>query len=321
MWGAIIPFVAVAAVKGLFSLFSSKPKEQNNTNADLEKYYQLQADTKKMIGDINKKADESKQQANEARAREQKAIKKEKEAKEREAEARRYEKEAKSAAEQAWAAAREAAQQNEASKEREAEANRREEEARRLAEEANRLAAEAQKREEEARASEREARQREEQAKKAALKAQEQAQQTQKDLERANFHLSKGIQPEVWPTEEEFQSAKTRIEYDPEKLHLAICGSSGSGKSSLINAFRGLKNHANGAASTGVTETTMSTTRYPDPHKEIPRSRFVWYDVPGAGTLNVPGWQYFNEQGLFIFDIIILVYDSVSIHFFPPLKN
>ena len=237
--------------------------------------------------------------------------------KKRETEARRCEEEAKSAAEQARTAAREAAQQNDASKEREEEANRREEEARRLAEEVNRVAAKAHKREEEARARARETRQREEETKRAALKVQEQAQQAQKDLERADFHLSKGIQPEVWPTEKEFQSTKTRIKYDPEKLHLAICGSSGSGKSSLINAFRGLKHHEDGAALTGVTETTISTTRYPDPHKELPRSRLVWYDVPGAGTLNVPGWQYFNEQGLFIFDIIILVYDSVSIHSFP----
>ncbi|KAF8806006.1 P-loop containing nucleoside triphosphate hydrolase protein [Phlegmacium glaucopus] len=131
----------------------------------------------------------------------------------------------------------------------------------------------------------------------------------QTSLERANFYLSNGIQPEVWPTEEEFQSAKTRIQYDPEKLHFAVCGSSGSGKSSLINAFRGLKNFDAGATSTGVNETTISITRYPDPHDELPRSRFIWFDVPGAGTLSVPGWQYFNEQGLFIFDIIILVYD------------
>ncbi|KAF8806003.1 P-loop containing nucleoside triphosphate hydrolase protein [Phlegmacium glaucopus] len=139
---------------------------------------------------------------------------------------------------------------------------------------------------------------------------QEQEQETKKILERADYSLSKGIQPEVWPTEEEFQSAKARIQYDPEKLHFAICGNSGSGKSSLINAFRGLKNVDPGATSTGVNDTTMSITRYPDPHDELPRSRFIWFDVPGAGTLNVPGWQYFNEQGLFIFDIIILVYDT-----------
>ena len=322
MWGVFSAIVSAATlVKGLFGLFSSRPANQNNTNAQLEEHYReiqnTQASTKKMMEDINKKVDESKQQEKNAREREQKANEREEEAKKREAEARRREEEANSAAQQARDAAREAAQRNEASKEREEEANKREEKARRLAEEAKRAAAEAQKREEEARASERETRQREEEAKRAASKAQEQAQKAQKDLERANFHLSKGIQPEVWPTEQEFQSAKTRIQYDPEKLHLAICGSSGSGKSSLINAFRGLKNFDSGAASTGVTETTRSIARYPDLHQELPHSRFVWFDVPGAGTLNVPGWQYFNEQGLFIFDIIILVYDSVSSIYSP----
>ncbi|KAF8813332.1 hypothetical protein BYT27DRAFT_7180809 [Phlegmacium glaucopus] len=54
----------------------------------------------------------------------------------------------------------------------------------------------------------------------------------------------------------------------------------------------------------------MTITRYPDAHTEFPHSYFVWFDVPGAGTLDIPGWQYFNGQGLFIFDVIILVYDA-----------
>jgi len=116
------------------------------------------------------------------------------------------------------------------------------------------------------------------------------------------------IKPEVWPTKKEFQSAKDRIQYDPEKLHFAVCGGSGVGKSSLINAFRGLKNNSCHAARVDVNETTMAITRYPDPRKELPYTRLVWYDCPGAGTLKTPGWKYFNQQGLFIFDIIIFVY-------------
>ncbi|KAF8806007.1 P-loop containing nucleoside triphosphate hydrolase protein, partial [Phlegmacium glaucopus] len=238
------------------------------------------------------------------------ANQREQEARQREVEARGREEEAKLAAEQARVAAREAIQRDQTSNEREKEVKRREEEARRLAEETKRVTLEAQKCEEEAKAREKETRRREEEAVKAAANAQEREQQAKKELERSNGYLSKGIQPEVWPTEEEFQSVKTRIQYDPQKLHFAICGSSGSGKSSLINAFRGVKNFEPGAAPTGVTETTTSVTRYPDPHDKLPHSRFIWFDVPGAGTLNIPGWQYFNEQGLFIFDIIILVYDA-----------
>ena len=77
-------------------------------------------------------------------------------------------------------------------------------------------------------------------------------------MEQAKFYLAKGIQPEVWPTEEEFQLAKNRVQCDPEKLHFAVCGSSqaGSGKSSLINVFCGLKNSSPQAARAGVGETT-----------------------------------------------------------------
>ena len=151
--------------------------------------------------------------------------------------------------------------------------------------------------------------------KKRAEEARKAADVAQKKLAHANFYLDKGIQPVVWPTDEELLLAKTRIQYDPEKLHFAVCGSSGSGKSSLINAFRGLKNSSPQAAPTGVVETTKVITRYPEPRQELPYSRFVWFDCPGAGTLEIPGWQYFNQQGLFVFDIVILVYDSVIISF------
>ena len=158
-----------------------------------------------------------------------------------------------------------------------------------------------------------EAQKREAEARKVADEARKREEQVLKDLEHAKFYLEKGIQPEVWPTLEEFQLAKNRVQYDPEKLHIAVCGSAGSGKSSLVNAFRGLKNNSPQAARADVVETTKAITRYPDPREELPYKRLVWFDCPGAGTLENPGWQYFNRQGLFVFDIIVLVYDSVTI--------
>jgi len=62
----------------------------------------------------------------------------------------------------------------------------------------------------------------------------------------------------------------------------------------------------------GIVETTTEITRYPDPRPGMPYELFVWYDIPGAGTADVPSIQYFNEQGLFIFDFIVLVYDTAS---------
>ena len=168
---------------------------------------------------------------------------------------------------------------------------REEEEAKQLA---RRAALDAQKRETEANAR---AQKRGTEARKAEDEAQKRAAQVQKDLQQANFFLERlGIQPEVWPTKEEFQLAKNRIQYDPEKLHFGVCGSSASGKSSLVNAFRGLKNKNPLATPTGVVETIMAITRYPDLRSELPYKHFVWFDCPGIGTLEIPGWQYLTNK-------------------------
>ncbi|KAG0695007.1 P-loop containing nucleoside triphosphate hydrolase protein [Suillus ampliporus] len=100
---------------------------------------------------------------------------------------------------------------------------------------------------------------------------------------------------------------KAKYSYSPNFLHLAVVGTSGVGKSSFINAVRGLSNNDSVAARTGIVETTATVTRYPDPS---PNSRIIWYDVPGAGTPKVPEWQYFNDMGLYIFDCIIVLIDN-----------
>lgn len=121
--------------------------------------------------------------------------------------------------------------------------------------------------------------------------------------------LDKGIQPVKQPTEEQYRLAKEKLQYRNDHFHFAIAGLGGSGKSSLINAFRGLRNNDPRAAPTGVVETTNEVGRYPDPDSHPPRKWTVWYDFPGAGTPKVSDWQYFNDQGLFIFDFIILAID------------
>ena len=126
--------------------------------------------------------------------------------------------------------------------------------------------------------------------------------------------INSGIQPEVWPTEEERARAEEVLLKPRENyVHCAIAGLAGSGKSSLINALRGLKTNQCDdprLAKTGATETTMEIGRYPDPSTTAPRKHIVWYDIPGAGTLSIKGWQYFNAQGLFIFDLIIVLIDN-----------
>ncbi|KAJ7245973.1 P-loop containing nucleoside triphosphate hydrolase protein [Mycena rebaudengoi] len=109
------------------------------------------------------------------------------------------------------------------------------------------------------------------------------------------------------PSAADLEDAKRRIGYRDGLYHFAVAGVAGSGKSSLINALRGLQNRDGGAAATGITEAMLRVTRSPDSN---PKNPFVWCDIPGAGTLQVQDWQYFNIQGLYVFDALVVLIDS-----------
>lgn len=119
--------------------------------------------------------------------------------------------------------------------------------------------------------------------------------------------LEEVTQPVVTPSPEEFAAAKRRIQYNEDCVHFAVAGMSGSGKSSLINAFRGLRSRDAGAAAVGGIERTLQVTRYPDAD---PGKPFVWYEIPGAGAVKRHDWQYFNDQGLYVFDSIVILFDN-----------
>lgn len=130
--------------------------------------------------------------------------------------------------------------------------------------------------------------------------------QARQRLEEERETAASRVQPIQWPTEGEFRIAREKVQYDPLKFHFAIVGKAGSGKSSLVNSFLNLDAIDDGAAPTGITETTQEIGRYQDPGTQLPRPWTVWFDVPGAGTQRVSHWQYFTKQALFVFDIIIL---------------
>jgi len=137
--------------------------------------------------------------------------------------------------------------------------------------------------------------------------AEEQVKAANSAKKEAERKLKEGIQPVVTPTPAEVSAAKRKVQYREDLFHFAVAGVAGGGKSSLINAFRGLRNKDAGSAATGVTETTLAMARYASPNAEYP---YVWYDIPGAGTLKIPDWQYFNAQGLYVFDCIIVLFDN-----------
>ncbi|KAG7442611.1 P-loop containing nucleoside triphosphate hydrolase protein [Guyanagaster necrorhizus] len=138
---------------------------------------------------------------------------------------------------------------------------------------------------------------------------------SQKEME---AKWKKGVQPVEWPSREQYEMVKQRL-YKEGKFHLAIAGKSGTGKSSLINAFRGIWDDEKGSADTDVVESTTDVTPYPDPNSANP---FIWFDIPGSGTVNCPDWTYFNDQGLYIFDaIIVLLGDRFTDGDLAILKN
>ncbi|KAK0213340.1 interferon-inducible GTPase-domain-containing protein [Desarmillaria ectypa] len=127
--------------------------------------------------------------------------------------------------------------------------------------------------------------------------------EAQKEIE---AKWKKGIHPVEWPSREQYEANKRRF-YKEGKFHIAITGASGSGKSSLVNAVRGIWDDDEGAAPTDVVETTLVVTPHPDPD---PTNPFIWFDVPGSGTISCPDWTYFNDQGLYIFDAIIILFND-----------
>eukprot|EP00042_Codosiga_hollandica_P021235 m.72918 g.72918 ORF g.72918 m.72918 type:complete len:247 (-) comp50260_c0_seq1:195-935(-) len=85
--------------------------------------------------------------------------------------------------------------------------------------------------------------------------------------------------------------------------NIAFCGPAGSGKSTLINMFLGVKDTDPGAAPVGVTECTMSIKKYD--HPNIPHLK-LW-DIPGAGTGTHPAATYFSDKRLYAFDAILVL--------------
>ncbi|XP_012596352.2 interferon-inducible GTPase 1-like [Microcebus murinus] len=92
-------------------------------------------------------------------------------------------------------------------------------------------------------------------------------------------------------------------EIDNATLNIAVTGESGAGKSSFINALRELGPEDEGAAPTGVVETTME--RIPYKHPKFPR--VTLWDLPGIGSTNFPPKDYLQKVKFVEYDFFIIV--------------
>ncbi|XP_064793910.1 interferon-inducible GTPase 5-like [Oncorhynchus masou masou] len=87
------------------------------------------------------------------------------------------------------------------------------------------------------------------------------------------------------------------------ELNIAVTGETGSGKSTFVNAFRGVRYNDDSAAPTGVVETTIEAKAYP--HPKYPNMN-VW-DLPGIGTANFKPEEYLQKVEFDRFDFFIIV--------------
>ncbi|XP_075695130.1 interferon-inducible GTPase 5-like [Rhinoderma darwinii] len=121
---------------------------------------------------------------------------------------------------------------------------------------------------------------------------------TAEEVEEINSALENG---DLCTATERLNESLKSIESAP--LNIAITGESGSGKSTFVNAIRGMNDEEEGSARTGVVETTKVPTRYTHPQYA---NVTVW-DLPGIGTPNFVADNYLQSVEFSRYDFFIIM--------------
>lgn len=111
----------------------------------------------------------------------------------------------------------------------------------------------------------------------------------------------------IRPTADEMRRAMASLGYEPNCINIAVAGESGAGKSSFINAVRGLVNTDFEAAKTGFNETTLEITKY---LTSIAGAKLAIFDIPGAGSMEISRLNYFKDQGLYIMNALVIIWSD-----------
>ncbi|KAG2500764.1 hypothetical protein HYH03_001526 [Edaphochlamys debaryana] len=121
--------------------------------------------------------------------------------------------------------------------------------------------------------------------------------------------LKKATAATAWrraPPQELLAAAKEALGplgFDPLSFNIAVVGSSGMGKSSLINSLLSLKGDSMTRADVDHTqECTRQLRRY-----DLKENAVALWDVPGGDTANHPGASYVQDKHLAAFDMLLLV--------------
>lgn len=96
-------------------------------------------------------------------------------------------------------------------------------------------------------------------------------------------------------------AALTDIEKAP--LNIAVTGETGAGKSTFINALRGIGHEESESAESGAVETTMDRKKYT--HPKFPNVT-IW-DLPGVGTTNFKPEEYLKKMKFQEYDFFLII--------------
>lgn len=99
--------------------------------------------------------------------------------------------------------------------------------------------------------------------------------------------------------------ARRQLDVDPSRRNIVICGPSGVGKSSLINAITGKRAGDDGWAPVGERECTTDIARY-----DVPGTNVTLWDLPGGNTETHPSDTYYSDKNICAFNEVLLLFTS-----------
>eukprot|EP01055_Gregarina_sp_Pseudo9_P002562 Gregarina_sp_Pseudo_9__2561@NODE_282_length_3298_cov_44_769254_g264_i0_p1_GENE_NODE_282_length_3298_cov_44_769254_g264_i0NODE_282_length_3298_cov_44_769254_g264_i0_p1_ORF_typecomplete_len834_score124_85IIGP/PF05049_13/4_4e36FeoB_N/PF02421_18/1_3e05TPR_21/PF09976_9/0_0016MMR_HSR1/PF01926_23/0_0034PAP_PilO/PF06864_12/0_038RsgA_GTPase/PF03193_16/1_1RsgA_GTPase/PF03193_16/4e02stn_TNFRSF12A/PF12191_8/1_6e04stn_TNFRSF12A/PF12191_8/8_8e03stn_TNFRSF12A/PF12191_8/0_12DUF3767/PF12597_8/0_41Mid2/PF04478_12 len=112
-----------------------------------------------------------------------------------------------------------------------------------------------------------------------------------------------GANPSAGATQLQIESARRSLGFKPGCVHIALAGLAGAGRSSFVNAVRGVRDTSSDAAPVGLVNASGSL----GPFSSGPTQ---FYDLPGAGTREHARYDYVNEQKLWAFQAVIVLTSS-----------